>query len=343
MINMEYELCKVLSKYPIGEFGEIEPLNLGTANKSFLINAGNQKYVIRSRNKKYSSDIWINFEIEYLKHLWHKKISVPFPIMNIDGLYYTRTEESVFQVLPYIEGGNFDCNSLADIAEGGAFLGKLHTVVSDFHPLQPKDLPRYDCPTKILKAIDHTIETHKENINNEEKKALNFIRDQVIQILDFMPDDEYHNLPKLVIHGDYHPANVKYSNGKICGLFDFDWISEQPRLRDIIDGLIYFSSIRSENIASGDILSLVRGYTLDIPRSKVFLKRYIENISKPLTKNEFKYMLCLIKSRLMHSRVQALAKIPKERAVEMLTTGIIEPLRWLDENQNLFINSLMSL
>ena len=103
-------------------------------------------------------------------------------------------EESVYQLLTYIGGGHFDCKSLEDIAEGGAFLGKLHTTVMDFHPLQPKDLPRYGCPTTILNAIDHTIKEHINTINKEEKKALDFVRDQEIQILDFLPDNEYHNL-----------------------------------------------------------------------------------------------------------------------------------------------------
>ncbi|MEN6316577.1 MAG: hypothetical protein ABFD25_20270 [Clostridiaceae bacterium] len=30
-----------------------------------------------------------------------------------------------------------------------------------------------------------------------------------------IPDEVYYSLPKLVMHGDYHPVNVKYQDGKV--------------------------------------------------------------------------------------------------------------------------------
>ena len=172
MIHMACELFKVISRYPIGEWDETVPLNAGTANKNYLVKAGNQTFVIRKRNPKYASDAWIRFEIEYLMHVFERKIPVPLPLMNIDGMYYCKEKESVYQMLPYIDGGAFKYRSDSDIAEGGAFLGNLHTAVMDFHPLQQKALPRYDCPSTMLKVLDHKMEEYKAIVDEKEKKIL---------------------------------------------------------------------------------------------------------------------------------------------------------------------------
>ena len=121
-------------------------------------------------------------------------------------------------------------------------------------------------------------------------------------------------------------------DGVICGLFDFDWVSLQPRLRDVADGIIYFASRRNQNITGNNIFSLASGYTLDIERSKKFINAYCRNVYIPLLKEEIKYIPYFIKARLMHSRVQALSKIPRHQAVKMLTEGMKPILLWIHEN-----------
>lgn len=47
----------------------------------------------------------------------------------------------------------------------------------------------------------------------------------------------------LVIHGDYHPGNVKFQDGKVSGIFDFDWSNADLRCFDVAIALLYFCSV----------------------------------------------------------------------------------------------------
>jgi len=43
------------------------------------------------------------------------------------------------------------------------------------------------------------------------------------------------------VHGDYHPGNLKFSGGRVVGVFDLDWAKIDLRLFDICLALIYNS------------------------------------------------------------------------------------------------------
>jgi len=45
---------------------------------------------------------------------------------------------------------------------------------------------------------------------------------------------------ELIVHGDYHPGNQKYSDNGVTGVFDFDWCKEDLRLFDVAITITYF-------------------------------------------------------------------------------------------------------
>ena len=54
-------------------------------------------------------------------------------------------------------------------------------------------------------------------------------------------------MPFLPIHGDYHQGNLKYEEGRVVGVFDFDWAKIDFRSFDIALAVIYFSANREKN------------------------------------------------------------------------------------------------
>lgn len=312
----------------------------GTANKNFIIHDSGKTYILRLRNAKYSSDEWVAFEEEYLNYVSGKGIPVPVPVPNAQGRSWINLDGKVYHLYTFIDGGGFEMNNPAQIAEGGAFLGRLHNAVSDFVPLAGKPLPRYDNPQNIVNAVRQTLQNPALDATGAEAEILRYILRTAEQIQSVIPDSRYHQLYKLCIHGDYHPANVKYANDTVCGLFDFDWISMQPRLRDVVDGIIYFSAIRSVGFDGSDIFSLTQTCRFDYARSRLFAEAYRKTCDRPLDADEISIIPLLMQARLLHSRVEALAKIPASRRVEMLTKGIAEPLRWLDDHYEELMDSL---
>ena len=51
-------------------------------------------------------------------------------------------------------------------------------------------------------------------------------------------------LPHLVIHGDYYAGNLLFRGDRVAGVVDYDKASWQPRIAELAETLIYFSSPR---------------------------------------------------------------------------------------------------
>lgn len=326
-------LSEVLPNYGLKGPYNLSDLSGGTANRNWILEQGNAKYVLRERNLKYSDPEWIRYEAEYLSHIHSKGIPVPVLIPSRSGDCFYKTGDKTYQLMTYLEGGRFSCDTEYKIEQAAVFLAMLHNSLNGFKPSSRKELPRYDDPEKISKEISNCMINDKPIITDDDIKALNYILYQTQTAHKRLTDDEYWGLPLTVIHGDYHPANIKERENRICGIFDFDWISRQPRIRDVVDGMIYFASMR-EDISGGDIFSLAKGYILNKRGIRIFIEAYNKAVRNKLNDDELRYIPDFMRFRLIYSRIQALPKIRSEQRVGMLTDGVTQMLDWIDENKD---------
>ncbi|GAA3406911.1 phosphotransferase enzyme family protein [Paenibacillus hodogayensis] len=331
---MKPEIAQLIMKeYGIPEDTELTLLHGGTANRNYLMRRKEEKRILRMRNKKYSTEPWIAYEEQYLYYLQQRGIPVPAPFPNRRGELHTSIEDQVYQLAPYMDGDAFQPEIREQVAGAGSFLAKLHNALAEFAPTVEKRLPRYDDPAVMLAQLDRYMEEHKQQAPKSEWEQLVRIRSHASEILLQVPDSTYHALPKVVIHGDYHPANTAFKENGVCALFDFDWISLQPRVRDVADGIIYFSGVRPGGIDGTDIFSLTQSCSFEWGRIDDFLTAYNSNAAQPLQREEASAIPYLISARLINSRVQALTKIPANRHLEMLTAGMDNPLAWIEANR----------
>ena len=88
----------------------------------------------------------------------------------------------------------------------------------------------------------------------------------------FPTKEVYDGLPHLAIHGDFHPGNLKYSKGKISGIFDFDWAKMDTRCFDVGLAIFYFCTSWEVN-SDGNLL---------VDRVELFLDSY-QKAAKEMT------------------------------------------------------------
>ncbi|MEM2936576.1 MAG: phosphotransferase, partial [Candidatus Bathyarchaeia archaeon] len=172
-------------------------------------------------------------------------------------------------------------------------------------------------------------------------RTVAYLIDQLLLVEERIPDDIYLQLPQLVIHGDFHPANIIFGyDGKIY-FTDFDWASMQAKAVDIADGIVFFAARRASPINGGDIVSLTQPFEMDIPRSRTFLNAYRE-IHK-VNDNEIEALPWLIRSRWIQCRAKGSRKVPEGKRLQYLVEGAEEPLRWLDKWGDKLVKSLKEL
>ena len=81
-------------------------------------------------------------------------------------------------------------------------------------------------------------------------------------------------LPHLVIHGDYYGGNLLFNGDRIIGVVDYDKARWQPRVIELAEALIYFTTERP-----GHLKHIVYSGTLDLGVVRRFLVAYTDMLS----------------------------------------------------------------
>jgi homoserine kinase type II len=94
-------------------------------------------------------------------------------------------------------------------------------------------------PGKIDAVLDQKKGTVIDTYLSQNLRLVNRHIEAIIETLE---QPRFAQLPQVVAHCDYHPGNLKFNQGEVVGLFDFDWSKIETRTFDIGLALVYFFS-----------------------------------------------------------------------------------------------------
>jgi homoserine kinase type II len=322
---------EIIAHYDIGPLTAPPHPAGGTANANVRITTAAGEYFLRRRNPKYAAEPFVAFDHALMAHLTQSGLPTPREVLTRDGAAWVRHGDDVYEMFHYQPGGPHDRNSVPQIAAAGRALAAYHHATSSFRPLPGKDWPRYDDPWLIREGIAG-IEAQLRH--RMPARDIEYLSAQVTLLERELPDDRYHALPKLVVHGDYHPGNLLFQNDEVVGIFDLDWATFQPRARDLADGVFLFAGERDTDIDASDIFSLTQTWRPSRERARVFVDAYLG--SGRLTEDESDALPLTVRARWLYCRVAGIVKVAPERRIEYFRAGLLEPLRVLDSMQALF-------
>ncbi|HCU37329.1 MAG TPA: hypothetical protein DGT21_18425 [Armatimonadetes bacterium] len=195
-----------------------------------------------------------------------------------------------------------------DRVERGSLLGRVSTDVAS---------------AQLMQAIA-AVETAQAQ--------LSALASELERVARALPDSAYCALPTAVIHGDWHPANIKFSGDTVTGIFDFDWFDRQPRMVDVADGMLFFCGVRPHVDGPGDIWSLTGTPELRLDRMRAFMQGYGSRI-RP-TAEELQALPDLMAVRWIYARVDAAdRKIEQPDQVRFILRDVLSPLQWIAEHR----------
>ena len=367
----EETLGRVLARYALGgAFGALGPGG-GTANANLVIQAPRGTLFVRRRNPRYASPEHVAYDHALMRHLAAKGSGGPLPIETRDGQTAVRDGDDVFEVQHFVEGEPYDPGNLDQLRAAGEGLAAFHAALDDFAPPVPKDLPRYDSPRDIRAGFESLLplvgrarlrpsrpggaadqaqqelrppgnparDAEDPSLTAEQRQTIEAVLAVVARLEAEFPDALYDSLAHCLIHGDYHPANVLYRGNRLVGIFDLDWVSRQPRVRDLSDGLYYFAGRREGHLDGSDIRSLTRGLRYDIPRARLFLDAY--RAHRPVAESELCALPLVATARWLFAKVAGMRKVKEGERVAVAIRDALAPVEWLDRHGAELIDALV--
>lgn len=261
---MDIDIAKQIIKSHI-EFQDIKIIDRhkGECNLIWILEIDKKKYVLRQKLAKpdYKQ---AEYEAGFLDALHEHElpIGVPRVIRSKSNKPYFEQQGKFFTLLTYVEGEKkyewYSSNyGNEEVANGFEIFAKLHNVFADIHMDNPpkrdiieimENIPDLFNKAKKLKGslVDYLIKNEPFLL-----KHANECRNALIKL-------GYKEQKKETVHFDIHFGNMLYKGDRIVGVFDFDWVCEQPFVWDFCKACFMmcgsFSHVGDENVWNNEQL-----------------------------------------------------------------------------------------
>ncbi len=301
----------------------------GTASRNYVVETTTGRFFLRRRNPRYAAEEAVAFDHLLMDHLAAHGVPV-FTALGVDDLAGQRWlrlgPAEVVELYPWCSGQPFDRSNAAQLASAGHALGRFHAATRHFDGPPGKAWPRYDAPSAILAGLQMAASWP---LNATQRDSLAYLHQQAHELADRIAR---YSIPGSPGYGDPRrlPSRQCALSGRSCrGIFDLDWSTRQPRLRDLADGVLFFAARRATAIQGDDITSLTQTPWLDVPRAHIFLQAYAAAVEWPLEPEEIAALSQFIRARWLFCRVDGMRKVPENERLSFLLSGVADPLQWL--------------
>ena len=295
--------------YDLGRLTQVQEIVGGYCNKSYAVWMATDERPDRYFLRLYNSNVIENeilFEHALLNHLRSNGFTLAaaiVPCRNGATVVQTsppenhRGSRALWALFEFLEGEDkysWTQTNLTDdeFISAAEILSNLHHCSHGFK--KPPGVDRVQ--PRIMEFIPTFMSTFSAFLERTgDRRCDRLFEDNftpICKVLDYAAsfDSKFQGMPKIPIHCDYHPGNLKYRDEKCVGIFDFDWSKIDYRLFDVALGLVYFTSIWDDHAAG-----------LRLEKFSLFLSAFNEACHRftkinPLTKQEQKYlapMLCI--------------------------------------------------
>lgn len=336
------EALSVLPQWDVGQPLGFPGERGGTANPAVVVDTTAGRFFLKRRNPRYSAPEMVRHDHELMAYLLSKGIPIPKPISTREGGQWVERSGAIYELYPYIYGNPHDPSSIEQVESAGRALALFHRAVDAFEPPPGKQWPRYHDPKLTIQALEWAVNELSPCVGHTPAgRPAKAARQEICELLAIakrlattFPNERYWACEQTTVHGDWHPANVKYEGCRVCGIFDLDWATRQPKMVDVADGIAFFASRRKIPINPADIRSLTQPFELDFFRIRVFLAGYCaESHVDPA---ELALLPQFLLARWLWCRADAMRrKVPREEAVDFLLDGIWEPVNQVQTMQHL--------
>ncbi len=238
------ELALVLNHYDIGLLHQVRPLNAGNRRAPKMVIISEQGKFFLKRRPKGKDDFYrVAFAHAVQTHLVKKN----FPVAS---LVPTRDENStilqinnhLYEFFKFVSGSRYDGSAEATF-DIGRQLANFHRHLADFASEWKPLKGSFHDSTAVRRHLK-TIGTKKAakpdtKLQDTADKLMVLYNTSSTRVNELGFD----SWAQQVVHGDWHPGNMLFSNHKLVAVLDFDSTKFAPPVIDLANGILQFSIV----------------------------------------------------------------------------------------------------
>ncbi len=239
---MEEVLARVFSHYALPRPETAQQVAGGLVDENWVIDTDLGRYFLKRHHPFRSQPDLIRAQHSLVERLRKAGFPAPNILFTIAGDTLLILEGRVYEVQDYIDGEAYDPGRSAHLESAAQTLARFHLLVKDFAPpvlfarkalYGPATLDLFLgrlCDSWQLERDPDLARIARRLKIEADRLAVRFAR--------------HERLLHRVIHGDYWAGNLLFQGESVVGVVDYDKANWQPRLAEIAEALIYFTSVR---------------------------------------------------------------------------------------------------
>ena len=244
----ETDLRRVLKHYDLGSLLTWHQAESGHVNENWFVTTTSGRYFLKRRHPGlrhpdaiYHPDI-IRPQHELVIRLRQAGFPAPALVPAAGGETLLVLESECIELQEFIEGHPYDHGRPPHLDEAAATLARYHKLVSSLVREPLCDRGVLYAPARVQEHLSRLDEAWRLG---EEPDLIPLVQRLADHAVDLQGGFAGHGeLPHLVIHGDYYGGNLLFAGDRIAGVVDYDRARWNPRVVELAEALIYFSSAR---------------------------------------------------------------------------------------------------
>ena len=233
----------MLNAYGLGAPVAARRIERGHVDENWIVETGQGRYFVKRRHpRRHQSSQIIQAQHDLITHLRQSGFPAPNLIPTSTGQSFLVLDGEVFEVGEVIEGDLFDHDRPEHLAAAAQNLGRYHLAVEGFEPQALSHAGPLYSPQNARAALVRLCEAWQVGVDPDIGPLAQELEAQAAYLAERF--NAHGPLPHLVIHGDYYAGNLLFRADRVAGVVDYDKASWQPRVAELAEALIYFSSPR---------------------------------------------------------------------------------------------------
>jgi len=240
------ELAKVLSHYDIGVISGAAPVLAGNARAPKLVLHSQRGTFLLKRRPHGKEDIRrVAFAHDVQKFLAKAGFTVAALVATTDEQSTILClDRHVYELFEFISGSRYNGSARAT-HDAGIQLARFHALLLSFTPhFKPLDSNYHDNPV-VAVHFEMAAKMIKPKPNQDISRLLHKLAAIYASHVEHANAIGLSNSAHRIIHGDWHPGNMLFSEDKVVAVVDFDSLKIAPFEIDLANALLQFSIVGS--------------------------------------------------------------------------------------------------
>ena len=230
------ETQEVLERYDIDEVTDVTAYEQGSRRSpKAVVRTLGGTYLLKRRAPGQDDMDRIRFQHAVQLHLEAHGCSIAALLKTKrNGNTLVRRGSRIYELFQFIDGTRFE-SSIAQVRASGAAMSRMHEVCMEWAGPTPSGIGYH-----ASQDVDRGFTLIKDRIRSIELycRPLQDLYAEAQARVDALGWSE---LPRTIVHGDWHPGNMLFRGEAMAALLDFDSTRLEPRVSEFANGALQFA------------------------------------------------------------------------------------------------------